>query len=151
MAAVIVPSSSRTPRSADLGRAAARPQLRLVEGGRSRDPLARVYLRRRILVGLGLVVAAAVLWLAATGAATLLRGPATTGTAATEPAPTVAAAVPTDVDSSYVVEPGDTLWSIARQLGRDGDIRPLVDELAERAGGASLSAGQRIDLRGLVD
>src|SRR3954452_25592929 len=29
----------------------------------------------------------------------------------------------------YVVESGDTLWGIARQLDPDGDPRPIVDQL----------------------
>jgi hypothetical protein len=48
-----------------------------------------------------------------------------------------------------VVRPGDTLWSIATSLAPDDDVRAVVDELAERAGGADLQPGQRIDVRGL--
>jgi hypothetical protein len=149
MAAVIVPSTSHSPRPVGLPRPDGRPQLRLVEGGRSRAPRAGVYLRRRLAVGLGLVLTVVVLWLAVTGAVTLLRGPATTASPEVTPVPAVGAA--TETGSSYVVKPGDTLWSIAGGLGLDGDIRPVVDELAARAGGASLEAGQRIDLRGLRD
>lgn len=43
-----------------------------------------------------------------------------------------------------VVEPGDTLWEIARDLQPSGDIRPLVDSMSEIAGRASLQAGQEI-------
>ena len=50
-----------------------------------------------------------------------------------------------------VVRVGDTLWSIARQLQPTGDVRPLVDELSSRAGGADIDAGDRIDVRGLID
>ena len=50
----------------------------------------------------------------------------------------------------WVVQPGETLWTIAAELRPDGDVRELVDALAERAGGASLEAGQRIPLDGLV-
>jgi hypothetical protein len=149
MAAVIVPSRSHAPRPEPLHRPGGRPQLRLVQGGRSRAPLAGVYLRRRIGVVVGLVVAVVVLWLAVTGAVALVRGPATTSTPEVAPAPAASGQV--GAGASYVVQPGDTLWTIARGLAPDGDIRPLVDELAERAGGASLEAGQRIDLRGLVD
>src|SRR5262249_26165640 len=31
--------------------------------------------------------------------------------------------------AAYVVQPGDTLWSIARSLQPDGDVRPLVGDL----------------------
>jgi hypothetical protein len=50
----------------------------------------------------------------------------------------------------HVVQPGDTLWSIAEGLEPRGDVRALVDELAERAGGAPLQPGQRIPLDGLL-
>ena len=53
---------------------------------------------------------------------------------------------------TYVVQPGDTLWSIARDLAPGEDPRPLVDALDEIAGGALLQQGQRIVIPGhLVD
>jgi Tfp pilus assembly protein FimV len=45
----------------------------------------------------------------------------------------------------YVVQPGDTLWSIARQVAPDRDPRPVVDALVEANdlhGG--LQAGQEL-------
>jgi Tfp pilus assembly protein FimV len=47
----------------------------------------------------------------------------------------------------HVVQPGETLWSIARTLRPDGDIRPLVDRLVELNGGDHLEAGQVLVLR----
>jgi Tfp pilus assembly protein FimV len=44
----------------------------------------------------------------------------------------------------YVVQPGDTIWSIARRLQPTGDVRALVDALVERNGGAALDVGQRL-------
>lgn len=45
----------------------------------------------------------------------------------------------------YVVQPGDTLWSIATAVSVEGeDVRPLVDHLKEVAGGSALDVGQRI-------
>ena len=44
----------------------------------------------------------------------------------------------------YVVQPGDTLWDIARALAPGGDPRALVHELAGTAGGTALEPGQRI-------
>ena len=41
-----------------------------------------------------------------------------------------------------IVKPGDTLWSIARQLQPTGDLRPLVDRIAKMNNGHSLIAGQ---------
>ncbi len=46
----------------------------------------------------------------------------------------------------YIVEPGDTLWSIARHLRPGDDPRPLVDQLAAQVHGGSLQAGQRLVL-----
>lgn len=47
---------------------------------------------------------------------------------------------------SYVVQPGDTLWQIARALQPSGDVRPLVQRLAAERGGAPLRAGERLVL-----
>ena len=59
----------------------------------------------------------------------------------------------TELPGVYVVQPGDTLWDIARALAPDGDPRALVHELADTAGGAALEPGQRIvidEVPGLV-
>lgn len=45
-----------------------------------------------------------------------------------------------------VVEPGDTLWSIARELQPRGDIRPLVDRLVAANGSAVIVPGQELRL-----
>lgn len=44
--------------------------------------------------------------------------------------------------ATYLVQPGDTLWSIARQLQPEGDIRPFVHDLVAANGGAGLQIGQ---------
>jgi len=46
----------------------------------------------------------------------------------------------------YVVQPGDTLWSIVRSTGVQGDPRPMVDRLAGQLGGRPLQIGQRLVL-----
>ena len=43
-----------------------------------------------------------------------------------------------------VVQPGDTLWSIAAVLDPHGDERPLVDRLAQELGGSTLYPGETI-------
>lgn len=50
--------------------------------------------------------------------------------------------------SSVVVEPGDTLWSIATEVAGDHDIRLVVDRIQEMNGleGAALVPGQRLSL-----
>ena len=45
----------------------------------------------------------------------------------------------------YVVQPGDTLWSIAERVNPPGrDLRYTVDRLSEVTGGSLLHPGQRI-------
>ncbi len=44
----------------------------------------------------------------------------------------------------YIVQPGDSLWSIAEALRPNADPRPLVDELRSAAGSANLQIGQRL-------
>jgi hypothetical protein len=47
----------------------------------------------------------------------------------------------------YVVQPGDTLWSIAERIAGDGDPRPIVASLRERHGDADLDAGDRLVIK----
>ncbi|MDP9402418.1 MAG: LysM peptidoglycan-binding domain-containing protein [Actinomycetota bacterium] len=81
-------------------------------------------------------------WLVASG----VLGGAAPGSSLT----TSGSAPPTPVvpvaSTSYVVQPGDTLWSVARRLRPKGDVRPLVDHLGRQTGGRPLRAGQRIPL-----
>ena len=52
------------------------------------------------------------------------------------------------VPISYVVEPGDTLWSIARRMQPVGDPRQLLAQLESVAGSADLRPGQVLTLNG---
>ncbi|MGA8682282.1 MAG: LysM domain-containing protein, partial [Acidimicrobiales bacterium] len=47
---------------------------------------------------------------------------------------------------SYVVRPGDTLWSIATRLDPGGDPRALVTELSAQVPGGTLQPGSRLRL-----
>ncbi len=47
---------------------------------------------------------------------------------------------------TVVVQPGDSLWTIARSIQPDGDVRPLVQQLAALNGGALLQVGQVLAL-----
>lgn len=47
---------------------------------------------------------------------------------------------------SVVVEPGDSVWSIAESLAGGGDVRPVVDAIVAANGGADLVVGDRLEL-----
>ena len=47
-------------------------------------------------------------------------------------------------ESFVVAASGDTYWQIASTLVADGDIRPVVQQLVDRNGGANLQIGQRV-------
>jgi len=135
----------------------ARPPLQVLPGGRraardyaaSRRPANRlhpaVYRRRRLGVALAVVTALVVAYLALAGLQAL------TADAASAPSAGAATATaPAPVGSAYVVQPGDTLWSIARTLKPSGDVRALVDRLADRVGSAPLVVGQSVPTDGLA-
>jgi LysM domain len=46
----------------------------------------------------------------------------------------------------YVVQPGDTLWSIANEIAPDDDPRVVVDALRAANGGPELEVGSRLTL-----
>ena len=51
------------------------------------------------------------------------------------------------VTVTYVVQPGDTLWSIARRVAPGRDPRPVVDGLIEANGvRGGLQAGQELSI-----
>lgn len=99
---------------------------------------------RHPVAGALLVALLVAAWLLAAG---VLGGPDAGSTRAPSAPMTVQADALLPVSStSYVVQPGDTLWSVARGLQPSGDVRPLVDRLARQAGGSQLRTGQRIQL-----
>lgn len=96
-----------------------------------------------------IVVGACLAVVALTGAVALAAG---TSTPAPAPAPSAAvssAAVAAMEAGVWVVQPGDSLWSIAAALAPGADLRPVVDDLAGRSEGGALQPGQRIPLDGL--
>lgn len=149
------------------------PSLRVIEGGLSRSAAPRnsaaVYVRRRIcavalLVVGALVLGSACLQILETAAHTGLRpsGPELLPAGVSERPGEVAsmAGVVTGDSPSVdvrtagseryvVVKAGDTLWSIARRIQPDGDIRPVVDELVKRAGGSKIDVGQKVRIDGI--
>ena len=109
-----------------------RPRFTVIEGGRSDAGRRqrRVYLRRRVLV---LIVLAALLWAGASMIGGILGGGVEAPSARTA------------ATSRYVVAPGDTLWDVAVGLHVDGDVRDVVDRLAE-LNGDRLIPGQVLEI-----
>ena len=105
-----------------------RPELRLV------GPPPPTYWHRRVVVLL-----AALLLIAGVGLVLRAAG----GSITHEPPAAPANPLPPTAD--YVVQPGDTVWSVARRLQPEGDVRPVVDRLAAARGGAdALAVGEVI-------
>ena len=89
----------------------------------------------------------AVAILAVAAAGTLLGAGSLAGAEqATEPRPPEPAVQGPPAAASHVVQPGDTLWTLARRLQPEGDVRPLVARLRAATGGGALAPGQRIPL-----
>lgn len=95
-----------------------------------RRPTPVVYRRRRLAV-LGLVLVV----LSLASAALHLLGPGPTD-AGVRPVAAV----------RVVVEPGDTVWSLAAEVAPGADPRPVVDAIVEANGGSVLVAGQSLEL-----
>jgi hypothetical protein len=143
MAAFVIPSyTPSTPRSLS------REPLELAPRTRVTSPTATA--DRRIWWVLVLLVAtvATVAWWAPWGSGPATTTPPSAAAVAVAPglAPSVAAPPPA---ATYTVRPGDTLWSIASTLRPGEDPRPVVDELAHRAGGGTLQPGQQISVDGI--
>jgi len=97
---------------------------------------ARTLRRRRVAaLFIGLLSVAGLFQVAHLGAALLGGGPLT---APEEPTYRPAAA------HVYVVQPGDTLWSIAQRVEPGADPRPLVQQLSAELEGAGLQPGQAL-------
>jgi len=96
-------------------------------------PSTQVFLRRRVLVALVFIAVFVALTL---GAGTVLanRGGAPASTSAVRPATT------------YIVQPGDTVWSIAAQLRGGATQVAYVEALVSALGDTSLQVGQVITL-----
>lgn len=96
-------------------------------------PSTHVFVRRRVLVAV-VFVAMFVAFTIGAGSVLANRGGAPASTSAVRPA------------STYVVQPGDTVWSIADQLRGGASQVDYVDALVASLGGASLQVGQLITL-----
>ena len=97
--------------------------------------------RRHTVAGTLLTILLVAAWLMAAG---VLGGPGSESGSPTSSGP-AADLVPVAA-TSYVVQPGDTLWSVARSLQPSGDVRPLVDRLSRGTDAGRLRPGQAISL-----
>ncbi len=100
-------------------------------------------IRRRRLVAL--LMAVALMGGIATAGRALLG--AATSVEPTSPQPIDAPALSPTAGQTYVVKPGDTLWSIAAAIAPDSDPRPVVDVLRDINGGPDLQVGERLIIR----
>ncbi len=101
-------------------------------------PSTQVYVRRRLLVTLLLATILAVVWLSA-GSVLASRG----GEPASAPAVRLATSAPA---ATYVVQAGDTMWSIASVHHGGVSLSAYVDALVELNGGVGLQIGQIVRL-----
>ena len=98
--------------------------------------------RRVVAVGALLVMALAVVGIVAIVRAVL---GALGGGPLTSPESPLPANVRPIAAAEYVVQPGDSLWSIARAAHPAGDVRPYVDKVSASLHGKPLQPGQRIE------
>jgi len=88
-------------------------------------------MRRRQAVALAVAIAMVWLLLQAATTATALFGPAQMPVSSGDPI-------------VHVVQPGESLWSIARAHQPSGDLRGFVDQLAIARGGSDVRPGETI-------
>jgi hypothetical protein len=108
-----------------------RPDLRQPRPRPARSHQRAIYRRRRVLAALvGLGLALAMVRAGVTFGGSLLATP--------ERLPRV---------QQVVVEPGDTLWSIAGRAAPGHDVRPIVDAMERELGTTEVTAGQTLSVR----
>jgi hypothetical protein len=126
-----------------------RPALRVLEGGQAPSRLAQqaVYRRRRLLAALVVVGAVALLLLASAAVARVAGGDPSPAAGASSPTSAAAAsAAGVAAPATVVVQPGDTLWSIASAVAPDADVRVTVDQLVALNGRSPIVVGQELQL-----
>ena len=132
--AAVVQISPRPDESSSSRALKPAPALRVLEGGRSEQSLrmAAVYRRRRIISALAVLTVAVLGFLVVQSS---IAGSSPVGASTGVGAPAAA---------THVVRSGETLWEIARSLEVGGDVRDVVDRLAEINGGPVIRVGQEL-------
>ncbi len=127
-----------------------RPPLRVLQGGRAPSRLAQqaIYRRRRLVAAaLAVALLAAVVLLAGAAAARIAGGAPSSAAGGLSPTSAVASsAAGVAAPATVVVQPGDTLWSIAASIAPDVDVRITVDRLVAANGSAPIVVGQELAL-----
>ena len=103
----------------------------------------QIYARRRLMVLLSLAAIVLVLLVSA-GHVVANRGGAPASTSAIRPATVVPAPGPTR--EVYIVQAGDTLWSIGERFHGHTALADYVDDLVEANGGTELQVAQALSL-----
>jgi hypothetical protein len=126
-----------------------RPPLRVLQGGRAPSRMAQqaIYRRRRLLVAIIAVAVLAATFLRASAAVARIAGGAPSAAGASSPTSAAASsAAGVAAPPTAVVQPGDTLWSIAAAAAPDVDVRITVDQLVALNGSAPIVVGQELVL-----
>jgi LysM repeat protein len=105
---------------------------------RPAGPTHDVFVRRRIAAALAALVGLLFVLGGVVAAERALAGRG--GVPASAPAAQPVQSAP------YVVQPGDSLWSIARRFRGDRSLASYVDELVRANGGPHIEVGQRLAL-----
>jgi hypothetical protein len=95
--------------------------------------------RRQVVMAAVLLLAASAVWALGGLLGWLGSGPLAA------PGPDPMRAVPAAA-VVHVVQPGETVWSIARAAQPKGEVRPLVDRLERELHGRPLQVGDRLTL-----
>ena len=109
------------------------------------SPAGQLYARRRLMVGLCLTAIVLVLFLS-TGHVVANRGGAPASASMIRPA-SAAAPIPAPAPANvYIVQPGDTLWSIGERFHGQAVLVDYVDSLVAVNGGTELQVSQALAL-----
>ena len=106
----------------------------------------QIYARRRLIAGLFLTAIVLVLFLGA-GHVVANRGGAPASASMIRPASAGATSAPAPVAANlYIVQPGDTLWSIGERFHGHAALVDYVDSLVAANGGTELQVSQALAL-----
>ena len=147
--ALQIPAHRLQPTTVPPGpRRPSRPQLRLLEGGRAPSRLAQqaIYRRRRLVAAVLAVVVVVAFVLLATAAVARLAGGAPSAAGGLPPTSAAASSAAGAAAATVVVQPGDTLWTIAADVAPDADVRITVDQLIALNGASPIVPGQELVL-----